>query len=325
MLAAFADLGLDACGIQREAGIEPADLTNPDGLLPATRFYRMWQAAQRRWKDPGLGLSAGAAVPVGAYEVLDYLVLSAATLGEGLQDFVNYFPLATRTASYRIHDEGGRVACEMVWRIPPEGVMHHLRDYSLAVVSGHVRQATGHRPVRVEVAGPPLAIAERYEEVFGATPALRAGRNAITYTCEAWNAPTVRHDALLQHTLRRHAELLLERGSRAATDDVAERVRAELLERVRVGLPSVDAIARALGLGSRTLQRRLRDQGVTFAGLADDVRASLAREYLGDRGLNISEVAYLLGFSEPSAFSRAFRRWTGKSPQRFRTELTARV
>jgi AraC-like DNA-binding protein len=149
---------------------------------------------------------------------------------------------------------------------------------------------------------------------------LRAERNALVYAREAWRAPVAGRDALLQRTLRRHAEVLLDRSARAARGDVAERVRAALLQRVRVGLPPVEAVARALGLGPRTLQRRLRAQGVTFAGLADEVRASLAREYLGDPGLNVSEVAYLLGFSEPSAFTRAFRRWTGKTPMRFRLE-----
>ncbi|HWO08502.1 MAG TPA: helix-turn-helix transcriptional regulator, partial [Polyangiaceae bacterium] len=77
-------------------------------------------------------------------------------------------------------------------------------------------------------------------------------------------------------------------------------------------------IARRLGLGERTLQRRLRDEGTSFAALLDEARAELARSYLGDSKLAIFEVAYLLGYSEPSAFNRAFRRWTGKSPREYR-------
>jgi AraC-like DNA-binding protein len=114
-----------------------------------------------------------------------------------------------------------------------------------------------------------------------------------------------------------HAELLLERLS-GADDDVVERVRGELLKAARVGMPGVADVARALGVGVRTLQRQLRAQGTNFGMLSDEVRVCLARQYLGDRVLTIAEIAYLLGFSEPSAFTRAFRRWTGTSPQRFR-------
>ncbi len=87
-----------------------------------------------------------------------------------------------------------------------------------------------------------------------------------------------------------------------------------------MGLLPLDQVARNLGLGVRTLQRQLRSEGIGFAALVDEVRGTLAREYLQDRRLSVGEIAYLLGFSEPSAFSRAFRRWTGRSPQSLRAE-----
>jgi AraC-like DNA-binding protein len=95
-------------------------------------------------------------------------------------------------------------------------------------------------------------------------------------------------------------------------------VRQQLVERLRDGEPEQGAVARPLGLSERTLQRRLRDEGTTFGALVDDVRLELARMYLGDPELAIFEVAFLLGYSEPSAFNRAFRRWTGASPSEHR-------
>jgi AraC-like DNA-binding protein len=279
----------------------------------------MWEVAERRWARPALGLSAAGMVPVGAYEVLDYLILSSATLGDGLAQFAEYFAIATRTAAYEIHRRRQQVSFEMAWRMPPRGIMFQLRDYSLAVVACRVRAACGCRPSAVELSGPPLAAADAYARAFGAPATLRAKRSALIFSPDTWSAPQPRRDADLNRTLRRHAQLLLERTSAADAESLGARVRAEWLRRIRVGPPSITEIAGGLGMGARTLQRRLRLEGVSFGDLAEELRAGLAREYVADRRLNVSEAAYLLGFSEPSAFSRAYKRWTGMSPQAFRS------
>lgn len=319
MLAAFGALGLDAARIRSESALDPYDLDDPDLLVPASRLYTMWEVAERQWARPALGLSAAAMVPVGAYEVLDYLILSSATIGDGLAQFAEYFAIATRTAAYEIHRRRRQVSFEMAWRIPPRGIMFQLRDYGLAVVACRVRAGCGCRPDAVELAGPALATAGAYARAFGAPATLHAKRNALIFSSDTWAAPQPRRDADLNKTLRRHAQLLLERTAAADAGSLRARVRVEWLRRTRVGPPSITDIASALGVGARTLQRRLRLEGVSFDDLAEELRAGLAREYVADRKLNISEAAYLLGFSEPSAFSRAFKRWTGMSPQAFRS------
>jgi len=323
MLAAFTRLGLDVGRIQGGAGISDRDLADPDRLLPASTLYRMWSVADGLWGRPALGLEAGSRVPFGAYEVLDYLFASGSTLCDGIRDFAAFFSLATRTAQYDVDETGRLVRFEMRWRIPPRGVMFHLRDYSLSAVVRRVKEAGGGAPAGVEIHGPPLTTETHYARAFGAPTVLRAHANALLFTRERWAAPLPRADEPLRRTLRRHAELLLERTSGAASESLSQRVRSELLQRVRVGLPTIGEVARALGLGSRTLQRELRREGTSFAALADEVRASLAVEYLKDPALSVGEVAYLLGFSAPSAFTRAFRRWSGGSPEHFRRDRSA--
>jgi AraC-like DNA-binding protein len=322
LLAAAGALGVDAARVQREAGFDPAALADPDALLPAERFYAAFDIAARLWGRPGFGLAAGQAVPIGIYHVLDYLLLTASTLGEGLSDFVRYFAIATRTAAYEIRTEDDLTGCEMVWRIPPSGVMFDVRDWSLSAVARRVKEATGAAPCRVDVAGPPMAPPAEYERVLGAPTRLRAAGNVLWFTRRAWQSPMPRRDDWLRQTLRRHADALLERSHAAARESVSERVRREMLTRMRVGPPSIATVARSLGIGERTLQRQLRAEGAGFAQLADEVRSHLACEYLRDRTLTVAEVGYLLGFSEPSAFTRAFRRWTGQAPHAFREQAT---
>lgn len=275
-------------------------------------------AAVHAWGRPALGVHTALQVPFGAYEVLDYLILSSGTVGEGLAHVAEYFAIFTRTARYEIHARAEGMAFEMVWQIPPEGVMFHLRDYSLAAIAGRVAFAGGPKPVRVELAGPPLADTGEYVRAFGTEVKLRARHNALLFTQPAWDAPLPRRDADLNRTLRRHGQLLLGRQPRPEAETVAAQVRAALLQESAVGPVNMARLARRLATSPRTLQRRLRDEGTTFDDVSRDVRAGLAREYLGDRGLSIGEAAYLLGFSEPSAFTRAFRRWTGQTPRAFR-------
>lgn len=225
MLRAFAALGLDVRRIQDRAAISDRDLADPDRLLPASALYRMWEIADGLWGRPALGLSAGSSVTFGTYEVLDYLLSSGATLGAGIRGFAACFALATRTATYEIDEACDPIRCEMRWRIPPQGVMFHVRDYSLAAVARRVRDAGGGAPARVEIAGPPLAQPEQYSRLLAAPVTLRAGANALLFTRERWTAALPRADESLHRTLHRHAELLLERAAAAAGDSLAQRVR----------------------------------------------------------------------------------------------------
>ena len=168
MLGAFGALGLDARRIQAEAGFEDEELVDPDRLLPVDRFYRIWELADRAWGRPGLGLHAGRAVPFGALEVLDYLLLTSPTVEEGMTQVARSFPLTTRTVRYEISLEDDHAVCAMVWRMSPRGIMFHLRDFSLAVFTGRIFHASGRRPERVELHGPPLAGEDEYARVFGA-------------------------------------------------------------------------------------------------------------------------------------------------------------
>jgi AraC-like DNA-binding protein len=105
--------------------------------------------------------------------------------------------------------------------------------------------------------------------------------------------------------------------------DAIDRVRATIRRELAGGDPSLDQVARELGTSRRSLQRRLADENLTYAQVLDDVRSTMARAYLAQRELSIAEVGYLLGFSEQSSFTRAFRRWTGVSPAEFRRTSTS--
>ena len=319
-LAAFERLGLTRAKIAAEAGLLDADILDPDALLPASRVFAVWESAEREWSRPALGLMAAGQVPFGACEVMDYLMASSATVADAVSQLGDYLALLTRATRFELHDRRDRPYCRMIWKIQPRDIMFHQRDFSLALAADRVFHLSGHRPVCVELLGPPLASARQYAGRFGTEVVLRAKRNALTYSRAAWTSALPARDQMLNRMLRRHAQLLLDRQPVSERATIAEQVRAALLRSSRVGIASIEDVARALATSPRTLQRRLRVEGVRFETISEDVRASLAQAYLGDPALSISEVAYLIGFSESSAFSRAFRRWTGRTPRVFRRQ-----
>jgi AraC-like DNA-binding protein len=323
MLTAFESLGLDAAWLCERASIDRALLDDPDRYLEPSALSALWSSAWERWGRGDLGLRAGVAVPLGALGVLDYLVATAATAGDGIGQACRYFALETTMVRYQIkrvqsdgvHLEMGPPAAAAL--LPPL-----VRDYGFAAITSHMWMSAGVVPARVDLLGSLLADEADYREVFRSD--VRSGRaaNAIVFSDSDWEKPMPSHDSALGALLRRHADDLVARIPRGG---ILEEVRGAITTSLPDGEPTIASLAKRLGMSTRTLQRRLADGEASFSQLLDETRRNLALAYLDERGLSISEVGLLLGYSEPSAFNRAFKRWMGESPSRYRSRAARRV
>src|SRR5262249_18021145 len=166
-------------------------------------------------------------------------------------------------------------------------------------------------PLSVSLERPEPAPSDAYRRFFRAPVAFAASANVLEFARELVEAPLPSGEADIA---RRSDEVLARHLAERDTQHVAGRVRALILDRLADGEPSQEGVARALGMGLRTLQRRLADEGTSFAGLLTLVRRDLAIAYLGESGWSVTEVAFALGFADVGSFSRAFRRWTGVTP-----------
>lgn len=317
MVRAAAARGLEVWDLVRRAGLTRESVEDPDSRLPATAVLSLWDALRERTADPTLQLAAPASLPFGAYRVIDYLVAASATVGEGLQRFARYFGLIADGLALRIGAEGEEwwlgLETEAGGPVAPVYV-----DYVFAALVARIRMRI--RPQlevrRVELRRAEPASVAAYRELFRAGVRFGAPADRLCFSAAEWTAPTVAGDAALVALLEEHARILARRDPRAApgfVDEVERAIAALLPEGGSAG-----AVAKSLNLSVRTLQRRLIASGTTFRETADAVRARLAEGYLADPEVSVSEVAFLLGFSEQSAFNRAFRRWTGEAPGRWR-------
>lgn len=319
LLMASDQLGLDRQALLEAAGLTMTAVEDPDGRLTVDQVARLWKAALDASDDPSLGLRMALAVPFGAYRVIDFLAASAPTVGEGIMRMARYFPLVNAALAWEISHEGSQVRVTLEQPGAPEGLPKSLIEYALIVTILHLRHASGFQWPLVEVtcAFPAPSDTRDHEVVLGCPVRFGQTRNSFVMTRATWDLPGRAASNDLLTTLEAHAARML--ASLDAARVTSRRVAELIVEELEGGDPSLARIARRMALSARTLQRRLADEQTTFADVLDETRRHVAQAYVKDRGLALTEVAYLLGFSEQSAFSRAFQRWWGMPPSQFRS------
>lgn len=320
LVTACERLGLDTDALLAAAGIPREVIEDPDGRLEGPRASALWARAYELSRDPVLSLHAAEACPIGAYKVIDYMGANAATVGEAFRFSSRYFPLVNTAVRLPIDESGDPVTFDVEDESGPAGVTRPYAEYCLAAFVLHVRGTTGVPfPVRrVTFVHPAPADTSEHERVFGCPVAFGAAHNRLELDRAVWETPTTGAQPGVLQVLAEHAELLLRNLPRGP--GLVERTRRAIGERLRGGDPSLDAVARELGTSGRTLQRRLGELGYSFNALADEVRSATAKLYLEQPDIAVSEIAWLLGFADPSTFVRAFKRWTGETPARYRAQ-----
>lgn len=316
VLDACARLDLDPESLLAAAGLPRAQVYDPDARLPAEAADALWRHAYATAGDPCLALHAAEALPFGAYKVLDFVTAHAPSVGEGLRRVARYFPLVDARAQLEIV-EGDPVSVAMQSELgeiaPP------AQEYTLAALVVRSRASAGVAwPLdAVELTFPAPDGAREHERIFACPVRFGQPRARLVVPRSSWELPVRGADPALFSVLEDHARRLL---AELPADDgaLATRLRAVLRQELRGGDASIAHVARRLGLGERTLQRRLEESGLGFVDVLAEVRAELAREYLREPGVSLAEVAWLLGFSDQSAFTRAFKRWTGVTPGAWR-------
>lgn len=287
-----------------------------DARVPLSQALDMLRFAIERTQDPDLGLKAARRAHPSDYGVLHYAIRSASTVQGAITAAQRFMRLLTDAVDYRLEIEAGRAMVRIESKVP---LPRAAADYQATITHTLQLGASAVQVPGLEWWFPherPVNTGE-YEKTF-APASLRFSAPAFGYCFdqEYLEAPLPQADANLNQIVSKHAELLLAELPRSR--NVTEAVRDLILKELAGGQPTAAQIATRLRMNQRTLARRLQSEGTTFSALFDDLRRGLALRYLLRRDLRISEVVFLLGFSEVATFYRAFRRWTGQTPVQYR-------
>jgi AraC-like DNA-binding protein len=305
--------GADAAALLRAAGLDDRAIADRDARVPTSAVLQILAAAVERTGNPALGAEVAVAIDGdgATFGLLGFLVASCATLREALERFIRYSRLLCDELRVEVVHRSDEVA--IVYGLDAEPYSPAFFELAQVHLVLTARRGTrrAFRPRRVVFrrggASPALA------ELIGAPVELGGAEDAVICDPSALDLQLRGASPALLGLLESQAAIALDRLP--PEDDLLSRARRTVRGLLPDGEPSLGVVAARLGLGERTLQRRLRDHGLTYRALLDDVRREHALGLLARPDVSIAEVAFSLGFSDPSAFHHAFRRWTGRSPR----------
>jgi AraC-like DNA-binding protein len=318
VFGALERLGYDVDALIAPFGILRSVIEDKDACISGQVCEAVLARAQEQRRVKNLPLQVARNIPLGANPLVDYIVASSDTVAEGIQRLARYLPLQNPGTCLNILDQEDPV------RIVIENPVDPFRvQLTVALSILHLTRETGGKLKAewVSLCKEPEDASE-FEQVLGCPIETEASWNGWSLTQKAWQLPLVHSDPLLRRWLEGKAEEILKRQPRGT--GMTLEVRQLLAKPIPGEEISIRAVARRLAMTPRTLQRRLAQEGTSYEVLREITLKDAAETFLADPALSISEVAYLLGYSEPGAFHRAFRRWHNVTPLAFRQQKSAR-
>lgn len=297
----------------------PADAETAEAIdLPVQRVADFADAAAELVGDPDLGIHLAQTAPHGAYGVAEYLAITSPDLGQAWGVLARFAALLNTSGKRRLELTGTEMIFEVQVPGHPNAYGRQANEFDFLRMLRVSRQQTGAPlvPRRAWFAHPRPASTAALEEALGVRPQFGMGSCGVALDRACAEVPMRSADAALAQVLSAHAEVLQNRLE--VQSDLLARVREQLKTGLQRGSGSLESVASAMHMSGRTLQRRLAEREVSFASLVDEVRRTEATRYLTSSRLTVTEIAFLLGYSDVSAFVRAFRAWTGQTPSDFR-------
>jgi AraC-like DNA-binding protein len=320
--------GADRRAMLQAAGLVPDALDDQDRRLPFSAYVALMRAAKALTGDPALALHYGEAVDVAEFSIVGLIGHASATVTEAFAQLNRYVRLIVEVdgvadgARFKLRFERGGVWMEDT-RSDPNAFPELTESAFAHLICGTRQFGTTPLALAVHVTHPDPGYRAEYERILGAPVTFEADWNAIRVDPTWADNQVARLPRYAFGVLTDRADSLL--TELESSKSVVGRVEALLLPILHTGEAGMDRIATDLGMSRQTLLRRLKAEGATFEKVLDGLRQRMALGYLKGGKASINEIAYLVGFSDPAAFSRAFKRWTGMSPKAMRRSQEGQV
>jgi AraC-like DNA-binding protein len=315
MAKALEARGHDAPRLFARAGLDFTALDDPEARYPVRATALLWRLAVEATGDPSFGLEVARHTSPTTFHALGFSLAASSSVREAFERVVRYYRLVSDAASIRFEERG--VAYHVSVRTSP--LAHPSIEAIDAVMAVAVRLCRSLTDRQFA----PLSVELRRPAPADPTPFLRCFRSPVTFDAaeDAMLLPRAKCDERIQganpELARANDRIAAEALARWESSHLADRVRVVLLDGLPNGAQSQAEVARILGLSTRALQRRLAGESTSYGALVDATRRELALAYLREARHSMTDIGYLLGFSGAASFTRAFRRWTGKTPSEY--------
>jgi AraC-like DNA-binding protein len=303
------------------AGVDRSAFSKPEGFIPCSVFAEILKEAAQATRDDCFGLHFGERFDPKHIGPLVYVALNSPTIGAGIQNVERYLHVYDSSAKWFFTAEGNR---GYIRYLLTDGGIEPLRqsnEHGMAIVLNALRMMVGSQwaPLEVQFAHEAPAQTSEHHRIFRAPVLFGCETNALVVGRDLIDRAVPAADPQLYQIMKQYLDQILSAMPRE--DGLLGSIRKAIAESMRDGDPTLARVAKKIATGPRTLQRRLKDYGFDFKKLVEDTRRRLSLTHLKDQKNSLTEVAFLLGYSELSAFNRAFKRWTGSTPLDYRRRL----
>jgi AraC-like DNA-binding protein len=309
--------GVDAMEVIESAGVDPASVINPDRRIPVPQMQALLSSCVAATDDEAFGLLAAEQLQPQVLHGLGLAWLASDTVRDGLLRTVRFCKLMSTGVHLELVEEGEFVHLNIGPTVDDDNFVFAGRDFTVGVIVRMCRLTLGEfiAPYLIEMERPQPQQPDRWEYLLASRVSFGCPAARIIFSRADIMEPLATGDPALARVNDEQTQSYLDSFLAQTT---AHEVVEKIVEKLASGPPSQQQIADSLHISNRTLQRKLKSEGTSFMDLLQDTRLQLARKYLGQRSRSVVETSYLLGFSEPSTFSRAFKRWTGMAPAEYR-------
>jgi AraC-like DNA-binding protein len=308
--------GVDPKIILDRVGIPQSALENTKTRFPKQKFQALWQVASEVTGDPAVALRVSTMVKTNTLGIIGYLASASESVRNAFELVKGLTPLLWEDFDCDLESDS-EVAFIRCSTGRDQQADRFTTEYAigLTVTMSRALWASGSEPLEARFSYSAPAYADEYERILRLPVRFDAGEDGVLFPISMMDSLNPSADAALSQLLERYAADQLAKIPTSAR--FSQRVRACILSMLPLGNLTADGVAAQFNMSNRTLRRRLQEEETSYQEILDDVRADLARHYLTKEKREIDEVAFLLGFSDPSAFTKAFRRWTGQTPADF--------
>lgn len=311
--------GHDPEPLYRDVGIHPDLLKKSGARIQYASVNKLWRKAAEIIDDPCFGLQAAKYWHPSYLYALGYAWLTSHTLREALNRFVRYLRIVSEASSLILEDDSDGLTLRVDLQSAGMRVPAQI-DMFMAINIHMCRLNYGEnlKPLSVNFVHPEPSCSKKYFDLFKSPVHFSSSRDSISFSLAEVDQHLLGANP---HLARINDQLLINYLAKLNKEDIIHRAKASIIEMMPSGGVADEKVAQKLNMSVRSFQRKLNDAGTTFRKISDATRKELALNYVRDQDIELFEIAFLLGFSEQSAFSRAFKRWTGNSPSEIRKSI----
>lgn len=309
----------DSHHLERLLGVALDQLHGPDQRVSADAYYHLWDYAEQFTGDPAVGLHAGETVDPESMGLVGHVFFNCDTLGDAVSQYVRLHRLINETITLSLEQTEDQAI--LSWQ--PDTQAHYCRqDMDRTLASAITRTRHFIFPDFavdwIELAHPQPEYAAEYQRLFGGEVLFDASTTRVGFSSRHLSRPIPRRNPYIYTAVLKQVNTILARWQPQRS--FSRKVRRLVAHQMATDRVNADTLAHQCHMSRQTLYRRLKREGVSFHELVEQVRKSKALRYVAGNQYSLGEIAFLLGFSELSAFSRAFKRWTGMAPAQFRAQ-----